>query len=129
MTTLKAILKTDNHVQLNQTNERVPIIEPITESVTFESTNDFNNYYNEHKEEMEALSTCKLNKKYKIIEDNKPYKITKIKGVLSLRTIPQSRVSIVDKHNDLENRFNDLNDKVNELIQKINDIINYINNN
>lgn len=123
--TLKPILKQDDHIH----PERIPIIEPITESVTFDSTDDFNNYYNEHKEEMEALSTCKLNKKYKIIVDDKPYKITKIKGVLSLRTIPQSRVSLVDKHNDLENRINDVEYKLNELIQKINDIINYVNAN
>ena len=98
----------------------VPVIKPIDEQITFESIDDFTNYYNEHKEELDPLSTCKLNKMFKIIVDNEPYKITKIKGELSLRTISKSRVTALMRIEELENTQNEIIDKINALIALIN---------
>ena len=98
----------------------VPVIKPIDEQITFESIDDFTNYYNEHKEELDPLSTCKLNKMFKIIVDNEPYKISKIKGELSLRTIPKSRVTAIMRIEELENTQNEIIDKINALIELIN---------
>jgi len=98
----------------------VPVIKPIDEHITFESIDDFTNYYNEHKEELDPLSTCKLNKMFKIIVDDEPYKISKIKGELSLRTIPKSRVTAIMRIEELENTQNEIIDKINALIELIN---------
>ncbi len=66
------------------------------------------------------MSTCKLNKLFKIIVDDEPLKITKIKGELTLRTIPKSRITALMKIEELE-------EQQNEIIEKINAIVNLIN--
>lgn len=58
------------------------IIEKIeTPLKEFKTVDEFNLYYTKHKEEMDSLTTHKLNKMYLI----NGYRITKIKGVLSLK--------------------------------------------
>ncbi len=60
----------------------VKIIEPIRKYIKeFNSTEEFNDYYSMHKEEMDNLTTHKLNKMYHVVG----YRITKIKGVLMLK--------------------------------------------
>ena len=98
----------------------IPILRPIEEVTTFESVDDFTKYYQQHKDELDALSTCKLNKMFKIIVDDEPLKITKIKGELTLRTIPKSRITALMRIEELE-------EQQNEIIEKINAIVNLIN--
>ena len=128
MKKLQPILKSGEHKKIinESINEEkevkpkcVPVIKPIDEQITFESIDDFTKYYNENKEELEPLSTCKLNKMFKIIVDNEPYKITKIKGELSLRTISKSRVTALMRIEELENTQNEIIDKLNAIIALI----------
>ena len=57
---------------------------------------------------------------FKIIVDNEPLKITKIKGELTLRTIPKSRITAIMKIEELEQQQNEIIDKVNAIIVLIN---------
>ena len=60
----------------------VNIIEPIKNFIKeFNTIDEFNAFYSLHKDEMDALTTHKLNKMYSV----KGYRITKIKGVLMLK--------------------------------------------
>ena len=97
----------------------IPILRPIEEVTTFESVDDFTNYYQQHKDELDALSTCKLNKMFKIIVDDEPLKITKIKGELTLRTIPKSRITALMRIEELEEQQNEIIEKINAIIALI----------
>ena len=121
MKRIQPMLKTDENLSA-QTSKRafIPVLRPIEEVTTFESVDDFTNYYQQHKDELDALSTCKLNKMFKIIVDDEPLKITKIKGELTLRTIPKSRITALMRIEELE-------EQQNEIIEKINAIVNFIN--
>ena len=60
------------------------IIEPIKEYLkVFNSPDEFNIWYTKNKDEVDMLTTHKLNKMYKI----NGYRITKIKNVLMLKKI------------------------------------------
>ncbi|KAK8853563.1 hypothetical protein M9Y10_017124 [Tritrichomonas musculus] len=60
----------------------VNIIEPIKNFIKeFNTIDEFNAFYSMHKDEMDALTTHKLNKMNYV----KGYRITKIKGVLMLK--------------------------------------------
>ena len=52
------------------------------EVITFDSKEEFSGYLADHEEEMNKLTTRKLNKAYKITG----YRITKLKGVISLKS-------------------------------------------
>ena len=63
----------------------VNVIEPITHYVKeFDTPNDFDSWYKSHQDEMDKLTTHKLNKMYHI----NGYRVTRIKGVLSLKKAP-----------------------------------------
>lgn len=60
----------------------IKILQPITNYIKeFDSPDEFNLFYNKHKEEIDSTTTHKLNKLYHI----KGYRITKIKDVLMLK--------------------------------------------
>ena len=120
MKRIQPMLKSDETLSA-QTPKRafIPILRPIEEVTTFESVDDFTNYYQQHKEELDALSTCKLNKMFKIIVDNEPLKITKIKGELTLRTIPKSRITALMRIEELEEQQNEIIEKINAIIALI----------
>ena len=54
--------------------------------INFETKEDFIEYLDKHREELNQLSTCKLNKLCKI----KGYHITKLNGEISLRSTRKS---------------------------------------
>lgn len=111
-------------------NVEIKILEPILHyAKEFISPEEFNLYYKIHKDEMDKLTTHKLNKLYHI----KDYRITKIKGELMLkkfneeahRKIMMTRNDaklrqFVDNDNDDDN--NDNAEKITELERRI-DII------
>ncbi len=128
MKRLQPMLKSDETISAQspsalamQTQKRafIPVLRPIEEVTTFESVDDFTNYYQQHKEELDALSTCKLNKMFKIIVDDEPLKITKIKGELTLRTIPKSRITALMRIEELEEQQNEIIEKINAIIALI----------
>ena len=104
------VLKKDNHIQL---------IEPIKEKREFQTPAEFDAYYQEHKAELEEKTTHKLNKMFNV----PGYRITKIKGVLSLKNIPQSRITSTMKIETLELKVNEIRDRMNECINTVNNIV------
>ena len=96
------------------------IIEPISKCLKeFENVEDFNIFYNKHKNDMDALSTHKLNKMYHI----KGYHITKIKNVLMLKKIKDSEKNI-DSYNI---EITELKQEIQNIKETINNIIHFIN--
>ena len=66
--------------------EDVKIIEKYSpETINFDSKEEFIEYLAENKEKMDEMTTVKLNKTYKV----DGYRITKLKGKISLRSIPK----------------------------------------
>lgn len=60
----------------------INVIEPITHYIKeFDTTNDFDSWYKAHQDDMDKLTTHKLNKMYHI----NGYRITRIKGQLMLK--------------------------------------------
>ena len=104
-------------------NSHIPLIEPIKEKREFSTPEEFDKYYQAHKKELEEKTTHKLNKMFNI----PGYRITKIKGVLSLKNIPQSRITSTMKIETLELKVNEMKDRLNQCINAINDCIDKIN--
>ena len=64
----------------------VKVLEPITKAIKeFKAISDFNEYYANHKSEMDEMTTQKLNKTYSIVDGGVKYVVTKIKGEISLK--------------------------------------------
>ena len=99
-------------IEHEQKEPKIKVIKPVTESTTFETVDEFNEYYASNKNIFEENTTCKLNKMFKI----EGFKITKIKGVVSLKSIPQSRVTALMKIEDLTKRINVIEDRINQII-------------
>jgi len=96
------------------------IIRSLTEDVKeFNTTTDFNKYYELNKTEMDKLSTCALNKKYKITG----YHLGRKKGELKLIPLNLYRPSEYEIHQ----QDTTLNDKIDILNKKIDMIINILN--
>lgn len=97
---------------------QVKIIEPIREySKVFNTPDEFNIWYSKNKDEVDALTTHKLNKMYKI----EGYRITKIKNVLMLKKDGSSRdskqsCSSGGSMEDLQNEVAKIKDTVNQII-------------
>jgi hypothetical protein len=95
------------------------IKEPFSPNVEeFEDPAAFQKHLTEHLEEMNPLTTYKLNKKYKV----EGYRITKIKGVIGLQKLRQMTISNNNADEtsgchtlDTENRFADLETRLHEM--------------
>ena len=98
------------------------VIEPIRNYIKeFNSPVEFNLWYAKHKDEVDALTTHKLNKMYKI--DN--YRITKIKGELMLKVDRKVKEEVInaETHDDiteLRNEIKKIKDTLNKLIEYVN---------
>ena len=100
-------------------SKKVPTIQPIKEKRTFNSVEDFNAYYNEHEDFFQRTTTCKLNKMFEV----PGYKITKLQGVVSLKNIPESRVTANDRIEKLSNRVLNLEEMMNKCIKTVNETV------
>ena len=100
---------------------QIKIIEPIKEySKVFNSPDEFNLWYTKNKDEMDNMTTHKLNKLYKI----EGYRITKIKNVLMLKKDSQStNTTTIPTTNTIEQ----LKDEITKIKDTINQIISYLN--
>jgi hypothetical protein len=96
----------------NSPPQIVPVLKPITDTITFDNDQQFNEYYTNHKDEMDKLNTTKLNKMFLVPE----YKITRVKGVLSLKLLTPSKVNHTVKLNDQETRIDQLERKINSIM-------------
>ena len=100
------------------TNMEVNVIEPITHYVKeFDTPNDFDSWYKSHQEEMDKLTTHKLNKMYHI----NGYRVTRIKGVLSLKKAP-SKPSKPDDSSETEQRFIAIENEISDMTDDIKNI-------
>ena len=99
--------------------KKVPTIQPIKEKRTFKTPEEFTEFYNAHEDFFEKTTTCKLNKMYEV----PGFKITKLQGVVSLKNIPESRVTANDKIEKLSNRVLTLEEMMNKCIKTVNETV------
>ena len=83
---------------------------------SFNSVDEFNMYYTKHKEEMDPLTTQKLNKLYKI----DGYRITKKDTRDKEGHLQQGTICLKKMNTVKENQFDDLSNKIKNLDKKIN---------
>lgn len=99
----------------------IKILQPITNYIKeFESPDEFNLFYNKHKEEIDSTTTHKLNKLYHI----RGYRITKIKDVLMLKK-HEEKAEYVKKHEE-EPEMN-VQEEIRQMKETINKIIQFLN--
>ena len=112
----------------------IKIIEPIKQYLkVFNTPDEFNIWYTKNKDEVESLTTHKLNKMYKI----EGYRITKIKNVLMLKKVnsndsPEARPSqgsdSQHTHNSplIPDELEDIREEIKNIKTTINQIIQYL---
>ena len=113
----------------------IKVIEPIKNYLKeFNSPVEFNLWYAKNKDEVNKLTTHKLNKMYHIVG----YRITKIKGVLMLKEDVESRrtklsIDDVEELKDEMTRqrltIDDTKVEVEKIKETVNKLINFINTN
>lgn len=93
----------------------IKVIEPIKHYLKeFKTVDEFNLWYSKNKDEVDALTTHKLNKMYFI----DGYRITKIKGVLMLKKWVDKgeKTSKTTDIDELRTQVNEIRDVVNRII-------------
>ena len=107
-----------------QISQSIEIIKPITEDTReFKDSSDFIKFYELNKAELDKLSTCALNKKYKI----NGYHLGRKKGELKLIPLNLYRPSEYEIHNQdttLNDKIDIINMKIDKLINIFNQLIN-----
>ena len=106
------------------------IIEPIKNYLKeFKTVDEFNLWYSKNKDEIDSLTTHKLNKMYHI----EGYRITKIKGKLCLKKDMKKEMKkeikeeIKEDKRNYEDEINYLKMEIENLKKTINSIIDIIN--
>ena len=104
----------------------IKIIEPIKQYLkVFNTPDEFNIWYTKNKDEVESLTTHKLNKMYKI----EGYRITKIKNVLMLKKCSDSHNSSQHAHNSPlipDESIAEIREDIKNIKTTINQIIQYL---
>ena len=99
------------------------VIEPIKNYIKeFNSPVEFNLWYAKHKEEVDSLTTHKLNKMYLI----NGYRITKIKGELMLKV--DRKVKEETEEETIHEEINELRGEIAKIKETMNKLIEFINN-
>ena len=101
------------------------IIEPIKNYLKeFKTVDEFNLWYSKNKDEVDKLTTHKLNKMYKI----DGYRITKIKGILMLKKDTKTKSKEMDKviKDEIRDEINEIRNEINEIRDAVNKIISFI---
>ena len=102
----------------------IKVIEPIQNALKcFKSISDFNEYYTNHKDEMNSQTTHKLNKMYEITDGNVKYCISKVQGELSLKRKYYPPNTKETSPTDFNERLVKLEEITHLLSEKINEII------
>ena len=106
-------------------SQSVEIIKPITDDVKeFSDTSDFIKYYDLNKTALDKLSTCALNKKFKV----KGYHLGRKKGELKLIPLNLYRPSEYEVHQQdttIEDKLDILNMKLDKLINAFNKLLSH----
>ena len=91
------------------------VIEPIQIDVkTFQDKNEFEMFYNSHKNEFENCTTTKLNRMYKI----PGYRITRQKEVLCLKK-DYTKNNKQESDDDNSQKFDELKDELTKMIEEV----------
>ena len=99
------------------------ILEPIKNYLKeFNTPEEFNNFYSLNKDELNKLTTHKLNKMYHI----KGYRITKIKNELMLKKWDDSKVKSNEEFVSL-NDIEEIKEDIKKIKATVNNIIEFIN--
>ncbi len=99
------------------------ILEPIKNYLKeFNTPEEFNNFYSLNKDELNKLTTHKLNKMYHV----KGYRITKIKGELMLKKWDDSKVKPNEEFVSL-NDIEEIREDIKKIKATVNNIIEFIN--
>lgn len=104
------------------------VIEPIKNYINeFNSPVEFNLFYAKHKDEIDSLTTHKLNKMYHI----EGYRITKIKGELMLKKDPKLKMKEKEEaiNEEINEEINELKSEIKEIRDTVNKIIEFLNSN
>ena len=110
-------------IKFKKSSPEIKVIEKFSpDLIIFENKEEFAEYLNEHRDELNKYSTCKLNKMFSIPD----YRITKIKGEISLKKNKNEVVNELDNDqiNELRNGLSDLRNEVSNDINKIKDTLN-----
>lgn len=104
----------------------IKVLEPVKNVIKeFDTPDEFNMYYMKNKDEIDKLTTHKLNKMFKI----EGYRITRIQGTLMLRTdyAAKKRLDkreemkeLSDRIDELQSEYDEIKDRMNQLIEIVN---------
>lgn len=105
----------------------IKVLEPVKNVIKeFDTPDEFNMYYMKNKDEIDKLTTHKLNKMFKI----DGYRITRIQGTLMLRTdyAAKKRIDkqassvdeLRDRIDELQSEYEEIKDRMNQLIEIVN---------
>ena len=104
-------------IKFKKPSPEIKVIEKFSPNTTiFENKEQFAEYLDEHRDELNKYSTCKLNKMFSIPD----YRITKIKGEISLKKYVKPPVN-EQKETDLRTDINKIKDTLNSLITQLYD--------
>ena len=108
-------------IKFKKPSPEIQFIEKFSPDLTiFENKEEFAEYLNEHRDELNKFSTCKLNKMFSIPD----YRITKIKGEISLKKHVKSDINEqkeINQGDELRNDINKIKDTLNSLITQLYD--------
>ena len=88
----------------------------------FDNKEDFINYYDNHKTELDALSTCMLNKKFKI-EGYHLGRSNKQRKLIPLNLYRPSEYQVNQENNMISMKIDVLNSKIDNLTKLINRLL------
>lgn len=104
----------------------IKVLEPVKNVIKeFDTPDEFNIYYMKNKDEIDKLTTHKLNKMFKI----DGYRITRIQGTLMLRTdyAAKKRLNKLDEMKELSDRIDELQSEYDEIKDRMNQLIEIVN--
>lgn len=112
-------------IKFKKPSPEIKVIEKFSpDLIMFENKEQFAEYIDEHRDELNKYSTCKLNKMFSIPD----YRITKIKGEISLKKYVKPPINeqketdeSIDQINELRNDVNKIKDTINSLITQLYD--------
>lgn len=107
-------------IKFKKPSPEIKVIEKFSpNTIVFETKEQFAEYLDEHKDELNTYSTCKLNKMFSIPD----YHITRIKGEISLKKCKNETSNEVNdgKINELIDNVNKIKDTLNSLITQLYD--------
>ena len=109
----------------------------------FDSIEDFNEYYNKHKSDMDAMTTQRLNKLFSIdgyhivrrsenicilplnnIQNDKPVRTKELAA--RINSHEEQISAVVNEVNELKNRVDNMSSQIKQLSDVINDVLNYL---